>query len=33
MVREKTIVKPYAVNPQVRFERGLQETEPVRHRT
>jgi hypothetical protein len=29
---EKTIGKPDAGNPHVRFERGPQETEPVRHR-
>jgi len=29
---EKTIGKPDAGNPHVRFERGSQETEPVRHR-
>jgi hypothetical protein len=29
---EKTIAKPDAGNPHVRFERGPQETEPVRHR-
>ena len=28
----KTIGKPYAGNPHVRFERGPQETEPSRHR-
>jgi hypothetical protein len=28
----KTIGKPDAGNPHVRFERGPQETEPVRHR-
>ena len=28
----KTIGKPYAGNPHVRFERGPQETEPKRHR-
>ena len=28
----KTIVKPDAGNPHVRFDRGPQETEPVRHR-
>ena len=28
----KTIGKPYAGNPHVRFERGPQETEPARHR-
>jgi hypothetical protein len=32
MPREKTIGKPYAGNPHVRFERGPQETEPMRHR-
>ena len=32
MPREKTIGKPYAGNPHVRFERGPQETEPARHR-
>ena len=32
MLREKTIGKPDAGNPHVRFERGPQETEPVRHR-
>ena len=29
---EKTIGKPYAGNPHVRFQRGPQETEPARHR-
>ena len=29
---EKTIGKPYAGNPHVRFERGPQETERQRHR-
>ena len=29
---EKTIGKPDAGNPHVRFERGPQETEPARHR-
>jgi len=28
MLPEKTIGKPYAGNPHVRFERGHQETEP-----
>jgi hypothetical protein len=32
MPHEKTIGKPYAGNPHVRFERGPQETEPERHR-
>jgi hypothetical protein len=32
MPHEKTIGKPDAGNPHVRFERGLQETEPKRHR-
>ena len=32
MPHEKTIGKPDAGNPHVRFERGPQETEPVRHR-
>ena len=32
MPHEKTIGKPYAGNPHVRFERGPQETEPPRHR-
>jgi hypothetical protein len=32
MPHEKTIGKPYAGNPHVRFERELQETEPVRYR-
>ena len=32
MLPEKTIGKPYAGNPHVRFERGPQETEPARHR-
>jgi hypothetical protein len=32
MLHEKTIGKPDAGNPHVRFERGPQETEPVRHR-
>ena len=32
MLHEKTIGKPYAGNPHVRFERGPQETEPERHR-
>ncbi len=32
MSHEKTIGKPDAGNPHVRFERGPQETEPVRHR-
>ena len=32
MPHVKTIGKPYAGNPHVRFERGPQETEPVRHR-
>ena len=32
MPRVKTIGKPYAGNPHVRFDRGPQETEPVRHR-
>ena len=32
MLHEKTIGKPYAGNPHVRFERGPQETEPARHR-
>ena len=32
MRHEKTIGKPYAGNPRVRFERGPQETEPERHR-
>ena len=32
MPHEKTIVKPDAGNPHVRFDRGPQETEPVRHR-
>src|SRR5688500_758798 len=31
MPHVKTIGKPYAGNPHVRFERGPQETEPVRH--
>jgi hypothetical protein len=29
MPHEKTIGKPYAGNPHVRFERGPQETEPA----
>ena len=32
MLLDQTIGKPYAGNPQVRFERGPQETEPARHR-
>ncbi len=32
MPHAKTIGKPDAGNPHVRFERGPQETEPVRHR-
>ena len=32
MSHEKTIGKPDAGNLHVRFERGPQETEPVRHR-
>ena len=32
MPHEKTIGKPYAGNPHVRFERGPQETEQPRHR-
>jgi hypothetical protein len=32
MPHVKTIGKPYAGNPHVRFERGPQETEQVRHR-
>ena len=32
MPHEKTIGKPDAGNPHVRFERGSQETEPARHR-
>ena len=32
MSHEKTIGKPDAGNPHVRFERGPQETEPERHR-
>jgi hypothetical protein len=32
MLHEKTIGKPYAGNPHVRFERGPQETERARHR-
>ena len=32
MPPEKTIGKPDAGNSHVRFERGPQETEPVRHR-
>jgi hypothetical protein len=32
MPHEKTIGKPYAGNPHVRFERGSQETEAARHR-
>jgi len=32
MLREKTIGKPDAGNPHVRFERGPQETERWRHR-
>ena len=32
MPHEKTIGKPYAGNPHVRFERELQETEAARHR-
>ena len=32
MPDEKTIGKPDAGNPHVRFERGPQETEPERHR-
>ena len=32
MLHEKTIGKPYAGNPHVRFEWGPQETEPARHR-
>ena len=32
MLQEKTIGKPYAGKPHVRFERGPQETEPERHR-
>ncbi len=32
MLPEKTIGKPYAGNPHVRFERELQETERRRYR-
>ena len=32
MLSEKTIGKPYAGNPHVRFDWGPQETEPARHR-
>lgn len=32
MLHEKTIVKPYAGNPHVRFERELQKTEQTRYR-
>ncbi len=32
MPHEKTLGKPYAGNPLVRFEWGPQETEPARHR-
>ena len=32
MLHEKTIGKPYAGNPHVRFDRGPQETERARHR-
>ncbi len=32
MLHEKTIGKPVAGNPPVRFEWGPQETEPARHR-
>ena len=32
MPHEKTIGKPDAGNPHVRFDRGPQETEPERHR-
>jgi hypothetical protein len=32
MPHEKTIGKPDAGNPHVRFERGPQEMEPERHR-
>jgi hypothetical protein len=32
MPHNQTIGKPDAGNPHVRFERGPQETEPVRHR-
>lgn len=32
MLHEKTIGKPYADNPHVRFERGFQKTEAARHR-
>jgi hypothetical protein len=32
MLPEKTIGKPYAGNPHVRFERELQETESAHHR-
>jgi len=32
MSHEKTIGKPDAGNPHVRFDRGPQETEPERHR-
>jgi hypothetical protein len=32
MLHEKTIGKPHAGNPHVRFERGPQETESTRHR-
>lgn len=32
MLHEKTIGKPYAGNPHVRFERGLQETEAAPYR-
>ena len=32
MPHEKTIGKPDAGNPHVRFERGPQKTEPARHR-
>jgi len=32
MPHEKTIGKPDAGKPHVRFERGPQETEPLRHR-
>jgi len=32
MPHDQTIGKPDAGNPHVRFDRGPQETEPVRHR-
>lgn len=32
MLHDRTIGKPYAGNPHVRFERGPQETELKRHR-